>query len=88
MIPTSFDEANHIIDKPDDMTREQCGPLNVWAGEVIHDDFITPVMISCWKMTAEELKEVNRTGRIWVWHYGDYLQPHSATGISPFENQP
>ena len=84
MIPTSFDEANNIIDKPPDMSRDECGPLNVWSGQLDDGEFASQVHISCWKMSAEELAEVNRTGRIWIWHYGNYLQPHAATGTSPF----
>lgn len=85
MNPTNFDESNHVIDKPADMDREHCDALCVWQGEVDDGEFKSPVIISCWKVTQEELDEINRTGRVWIWHYGNYLQPHSATGTSPFK---
>lgn len=79
MIPTSFPESNHVFDKPSDMSRDHCDALSVWAGAV--DD----VVISCWKPTAEKLEEINRTGRVWCWHYGSGLQPHCVTGTNPFK---
>lgn len=81
MIPSSFDEANQVIDKPHDMTRSECGALDTWVGQ---DTDSNPVVISCWKMTKEELEEVNNTGRVWCFHYGNYLQPHALSGHHPF----
>lgn len=62
MIPTGFDGETHLLDKPDAMERDQCEPLSVQAG--VLDGIL--VMQSCWKLTAEEIEEVNRTGRIWL----------------------
>lgn len=81
MIPSSFDEANQVVDKPIDMTRDECGALDTWVGQ---DSDGLPVVISCWKMTKEELEEVNKTGRVWCFHYGNYLQPHALSGLHPF----
>lgn len=85
MYPCSFDEANKVFDKPNNMTYEECGALNVFIGQ---DTVGTPVIISCWKPTKEELEEINNTGRIWCFHYGLSLPPHAIAGNNPFkENQ-
>lgn len=81
MTPTSFPESNNYFDKPNDMTEEQCGVLSTFQGNDING---LPVIISCWKPSKEELEEINRTGRVWVFHYGGYLQPHAVSGTNPF----
>ena len=81
MIATSFPESNKVIDKPSDMTRDECDALSVFIGQ---DSNGFDVIISCWKPTKEELKEFNKTGRLWVYHYGTILQPHSASCHNPF----
>jgi len=81
MEPTSFDESNIYFDKPADMAYEQCNPLSVFAGT---DTEGNPIIISCWKATKEELEEINKTGRIWCYHYGTGLQPHALSGHNPF----
>lgn len=82
MVPTSFDQANIVYDKPEGMTREECDALSCWKGQ---DTDGQPLVISCWKPTKEELEEINRTGRIWVFHFGHYLQPHAVSGQNPFK---
>lgn len=80
MVPTDFDESNIVYDKPEGLTRDECEPLCAYYGP----SAFGPVIISCWKCTQEEMDEIIRTGRIWVWHYGSTLQPHAAGGLSPF----
>lgn len=82
MFPTDFDESNIVFDKPPDMTRDECDPINV-ASAV--DSEGNPILVTCWKPTAEELEEINRTGRIWCLHWGTQLQPHSLAGTNPFK---
>lgn len=81
MFATDFPESNHIIDKPPNMTRDECEPLNVFIGK---DTANNNIIISCWKPTKEELEEINSTGRIWCYHFGQSLQPHSLSGENPF----
>lgn len=81
MEATDFENSNHVFDKPSDMSRDECDPLNVFVG-FTEDQH--PIVISCWKPTKEELEEINRTGRIWCWHWGHQLQPHSLSGHNPF----
>lgn len=88
MIPTSFEQENNILDKPVDMTYEECEPLNVYAGElqVIGEDKPCDVIISCWKISAEELVEINKTGRVYLIIYSKNIHPPVAIcGISPWK---
>jgi hypothetical protein len=81
MIATSFDESNFYFDKPDDMTYDECSALSVFVGKDISNNGI---VLSCWKPTEEELKEINKTGRVWCFHFGSGLQPHALSGHNPF----
>lgn len=81
MVPISFDQANHIIDKPKDISVEQCDPLNVCMCQ--SEDGV-PLIVSCWKITKEELEEFNRTGRIWLITVGDKHSMVTLTANNPF----
>lgn len=81
MIPTAFDEDNAALGRPQGMTDEECAPLSVFIG---NDVDRRPVVISCWKLTDEELAEVIRTRRVWVIIHGETMPPIAPTGISPF----
>lgn len=76
MIATSFDESNHVLGRPPSMTDEQCDPLSVFMGN--------DVVISCWKLTKEELEMINKTGRVWLWVMGDTMPPVALSVASPF----
>lgn len=84
MEATSFDESNHVFDKPSSMTYDECDPLSVWVGNDANNQ---PVIISCFKPTKEELEEINRTGRVWCFHWGTQLQPHGLSGTNPFKKR-
>lgn len=74
MVPTAFDEKTTVLDAPDGV------PLSITRG-VIND---TPVMVSCWKMTQEELEEFQRTGRIWLIVRGQIHPQVLLTAQKPF----
>ncbi len=81
MVPASFDESTHVLGRPPEMTDDQCDPLCV-AGAVTPEGL--PLVISCWKMTPDELAEVNRTGRIWLMVVGHTMPPVMLSGVRPF----
>jgi hypothetical protein len=81
MLATAFDEENAVLDAPAGMTPEQCEPLSVWRG---NDESGAPVVISCWKPTAEEWEEMRRTGRVWIIVHGLSMPPLVPVGSSPF----
>lgn len=83
MVPASFDEANTVLNPPPSMSPDECEPLNVWRGPTQDG----PVVISCWKLTEEELEEVQRTGRIWLWVFGETMPPCVLIGKHPFNSE-
>lgn len=81
MTPANFNESNCVLDRPGDMSADQCDPLCVWRGAVGD----TPVVISCWKMTPDELAEITRTGRVWLMLVGHTMQPASVLSRNPVQ---
>ena len=81
MFATSFAESNAVLSRPPDMTEEECDPLSVWRGV---DTNGNPLVVSCWKPTAEELEEIIRTKRVWLIITGQTMPPSLLYGHSPF----
>jgi len=84
MEPASFPEANQVFDKPDGWSRDECGAIDTFLGK---DQFNRPIIVTCWKLTKDEVEELLETGRVWVYHWGTGLQPHSLTAHSPFPQE-
>ena len=80
-VPTSFDESNAVFGAPKVMG-EECEALSVLVTNM--PDTGTPAIVSCWKLTAEELAEINRTGRVWLCVAGHTMMPVFITGEKPF----
>lgn len=83
MIPIAFDEENQVL-MPPDGTEEHCAPLPVYLGNL---DGVTPVCISCWKITREELEEIQRTARVYLMVMGYTMLPAAVLGKNPFEKE-
>lgn len=79
--PAAFDKSNVVLERPPTMTADECEPLNAFVG--VQQDGLR-VIISCFKVTAEELAEIQKTGRIWLAVYGQAMMPVSISGHSPF----
>lgn len=73
MVPTNFDGSNGVLDKPEDMDREECTPLCVQFCAIQPEGL--PVTMSCWKLEQEELEEIKRTGRVWLSVVGIGMPP-------------
>ena len=58
MIAVDFLEKNITFTRPADMTDEECGSLPAYSDGT--------QVISCWKLTPEDLNRVNETGHIWL----------------------
>ena len=86
MYPTDFDQSNQVVDKPPEMTRDECLPINAFVGEAEIGSETHPVIVTCWKPTKEELEEINRTGRVWCLLYSYVIPPHALSGSNPFDN--
>ncbi len=81
MVPASFDESNQVLSRPGNMTDDECTALSVLQAR---DTSGRPVVISCWKVTREELEEIRRTGRVWLIVPGDIMPPVALSGTRPF----
>lgn len=79
MEATSFDESNHSLGPPPGVSEDECSSLAVFVdGKHV---------VSCWKLTREELEEVNRTGRVWLTIWGRTMPPACVQVASPFKQQ-
>ena len=85
MIATSFAESNAYLDSPANMSPEQCHPLSVARTQMTDGTY---VIISCYKLTSDEVEEFRRTGRIWMIVAGDLMPPIALTAINPFLSKP
>lgn len=70
MVPTSFDESNGILSRPAD--HQECLALSILSATLENG---TPVVISCWKLTKEELFLINKTGRVYLTVLGETMPP-------------
>lgn len=80
-VPSGFPESNVVLNKPADMGYDQCSPLSVLRMQLADRQI---VVISCWKLTHEELEEINRTGRVWLTVLGTTMPPVDVAGKKPF----
>lgn len=84
MQPERFAQKNFTFTKPEGMTEEQCGDLEVWRGNVpLPGGQIYPAIISCWRLSPEELAEVNKTGVVWLEIISNGMPPVSLNGFNP-----
>lgn len=83
MFPTSFAESNTIAGPPDGIDPDQCQTISVLA--TLNPQGV-PIVISCWKLTAEELAEINKTGRVWLTCMSGMI-PCYLTVEKPFSSQ-
>jgi hypothetical protein len=77
----AFDEDNHVFDPPKGMTNEDCNSLSAYVG---YDSDKRPVTITCWKVSKEELEEIIKTGRIWLFIFGHGMPPVALVAKHPF----
>lgn len=67
LTPVKFPEATKCLQKPADMTDEECSPLHVWNdGEMC---------VSCWKLSFLQRLSVLAHGTIWLGVLFGYTQP-------------
>lgn len=81
MIPSSFAESNAVLDPPKGVDLDKCSALSIFRGQ---DQSGGNVVISCWKMTAEEREEFLRTGRVWLFVWGKSMPPVAIATANPF----
>lgn len=75
--PASFAESNAVLSRPEAVREGDCTPLSILRTET---DGGIPCVISCFKVTQEELDEITRTGRIWISIMGHTMPPIAVNG--------
>lgn len=80
MQPMNFPESNGALSAPAGIGCDKVEPLFVWRGECGG----SPQVISKWKLTPEELAEINRTGEVWLHVLGRSMPPVAVVVRSPF----
>ena len=80
MTSTSFKESNHVLDTPKG-SQINCDALSVFVGQT---DDQTPVVVSCWKLTKDEIDDLLKTGRLWCIIVGQTMPPITLTTVNPF----
>ncbi len=79
--PASFDESNDCLGPPQGMSEDQVSSLSI--ARVVDEEGV-PTVISCWKLTREELNEIKATGRVWLGICGLSMPPAWISGTKPF----
>lgn len=67
LIPASFPQANMTLRKPDSMTDEECGSLQVYTDGGI--------CISCWRLPLWARLKIMLTGKVWLGVLSGHTQP-------------
>jgi hypothetical protein len=80
MEPIRFDQATDVLGAPQGKEGE-IGGMPIYR----HPDGL---IVSCWKLSEEELEEVKRTGIVWLWVMGPDTYPLAMDGISPWGRKP
>lgn len=82
MDAVEFKEQNLVFRKPNDMTDKQCRSLPVYKGKT---DEGYPIIVSCWKLSEEDLEEVKKSGLIYLSMLSEGIQPVALSVASPFK---
>jgi hypothetical protein len=82
---SAFDEENGVLHPPPGMSVDDCTVLSVCRTRTQDG---TPIVISCWKPTPEEWAEMKRTGRVWLYVWGQTMPPVALSGHDPFKPSP
>lgn len=86
MFNASFDEDNCVIEGGRRLLSKCKHALDINCVSALMTTIAEtniPAVVTCWKLTKEELEEVNRTGRVWVTVIGRSMQPLSVDGFKP-----
>ena len=81
MFTSGFEEENAVFHPPQGMSAQDVETVGVFKGKNTNGH---KVIISCFKVTPEELDEITRTGRVWLHILGWDMPPCSLSGHHPF----
>lgn len=85
MIPIDFEGSNITLNKPDNMTDEQCLSIKAYKG-LNNDGF--PCFITCWKPSEEELEQLKQGYCVWLSVLSNSFAPASIYVSVPMPKQP
>jgi len=79
MTPVEFPEANARFHAPADLAESQCLTISAYHG-VVRGGSVdgSPLVVTCWQPTPEELARLNAGGPIYLSFIGG-LPPHFVT---------
>lgn len=83
MTPAGFSESNFVMHPPADMSPDQCEPLQVWKGDLTEGG---PCVISCYKLTQDEIDHLLKGGRLWLYVIGEGMPPVALSTKHPWRN--
>lgn len=72
MIPQDFPQKTKILERPLEMTEEECAPL------AIYQEPDKGYCLSCWRVTWRERLSILFFGRVWLWVINGPSQPPVA----------
>jgi len=78
MNPVEFKEQNDVLKAPPNM--EGCGELPICR---VADSKDNPIVISCWDLSEEEIQEIVKTGKLYLWVWGRTQPPVGFTTAPP-----
>jgi hypothetical protein len=82
VVPASFDGADIVFDRPSNMSRDECEAIS--GKIVLVGKAEIPAIVTCWKLTTEEIAHLVKGGRLWILTTGDKLWPIRPTTEKPF----
>jgi hypothetical protein len=79
MKPIVFTQVNRTLTRPQNMTDDECGPIQVYSDG--------QQCVSCWRPTFRERLSVLLFGKVWLFVWSGETQPPVAlAGVrSPFK---
>lgn len=84
MQPVSFEESNCVYENVGGIS---INDIEVSAAFQGHTNDGIPIVVTCWKMTKEELEEFQRTGRIWVLTLGHEIPIQQLFATKPLKQR-
>lgn len=76
MQPINFEGSNVIIGPPKGISEDKVQSIFGLLGEVQG----CPVVVTCWRPSAAELEQINKTGQVWLIVYGQTMPPVNISG--------
>lgn len=80
MHPKNFPQSNAKLDTPVGISPDMVPPICAHICEV--NGMVA--MTTCWKLSPEDLAELQRTGEIWLWVLGNRHPPVTLSTKNPF----